>query len=115
MTRRGAGKGFSGGHCVFAEPTPPRLTSLRPVRVAGADRDWFSEFTVSAENAGIRACLSVPVLLDDRDPGDGVGAFNVYSYRVEAFDHCEERLLRLLTTAASAAISCSQVHAGLHY
>lgn len=105
--------------CQYAAGRGPGLqaaTSLRPVRVAGADRDRFPEFTIAAENAGIRACLSVPVLLDDRDPGDVVGAFNVYSYRVEAFDPFDERLLRLLTTAASAAIGNARgwQHASTH-
>jgi GAF domain-containing protein len=95
--------------CQYAAGRGPCLqaaTSLRPVRVVvGAERDRFPEFITAAEDVGVRASLSVPVLFDDCDPTELVGAFNVYSYRSEAFDPFDEQLLRLLTTAASAAIT----------
>nr|WP_271211849.1 GAF domain-containing protein [Rhodococcus wratislaviensis] len=53
----------------------------------------------------IGACLSVPLVVDGTVPGELVGSFNVYSDRGEAFDPFDETLMRLLTTAAAAAIS----------
>jgi AmiR/NasT family two-component response regulator len=76
-----------------------------PVRaVVGDHAAVWPEFTAAAEQAGIRAYLSVPLIVEDAGPGELVGSFNVYSYRAEAFDPFDEKLMRLLTTAASAAI-----------
>lgn len=83
--------------------------SRAPVRaVIGEHTDQWPEFGTSAQLAGIRAYLSVPVIVDGDGPGELVGSFNVYSYRAEAFDPFDEKLMRLLTTAASAAISNSR-------
>ncbi|WP_054247775.1 MULTISPECIES: GAF domain-containing protein [Rhodococcus] len=59
----------------------------------------------AAAGAGIGACLSVPLVVDSTVPGELVGSFNVYSDRGEAFDPFDEKLMRLPTTAAAAAIS----------
>ncbi|WP_172652615.1 ANTAR domain-containing response regulator [Rhodococcus opacus] len=76
-----------------------------PVRaVVGDHAAVWPEFTAAAEQAGIRAYLSVPLIVEGADPQELVGSFNVYSYRAEAFDPFDEKLMRLLTTAASAAI-----------
>lgn len=83
--------------------------SRAPVRaVVGEHTEEWPEFSAAAQRAGVRAYLSVPVIVDGDGPGELVGSFNVYSYRVEAFDPFDEQLMRLLTTAASAAISNSR-------
>ncbi|AWK70438.1 hypothetical protein CBI38_01495 [Rhodococcus oxybenzonivorans] len=74
--------------------------------VVGRHREEWPEFTAAAEAAGIHAYLSVPVLLADRaHHSELIGSLNVYSYRTEAFDPFDEQLVRLLTSAASAAIA----------
>ncbi|KAF0957378.1 ANTAR domain-containing response regulator [Rhodococcus sp. T7] len=84
--------------------------SRSPIRaVIGQHRHEWPEFTAAAEEAGIHAYLSVPVLLDDRgQDSELIGSLNVYSFRPEAFDPFDEQLVRLFTTAASAAISNAQ-------
>jgi AmiR/NasT family two-component response regulator len=96
----------------YAADRGPCLAAARgrtPVRAVIGEhtREW-PEFCTAAQQAGIRAYLSVPVIVDGDGPGELVGSFNVYSYRVEAFDPFDEMLMRLLTTAASASISNSR-------
>lgn len=90
----------------------PCLAAARiraPVRaVMGDHTDQWPEFDTAAQLLGIRAYLSVPVIVDGDGRGELVGSFNVYSYRAEAFDPFDEKLMCLLTTAASAAISNSR-------
>lgn len=92
----------------YAADRGPCLETERvrePVRaVVGDHAAVWPEFTAAAEQAGIRAYLSVPLIVEGAGPGELVGSFNVYSYRAEAFDPFDEKLMRLLTTAASAAI-----------
>ena len=80
----------------------------QPVRaVVGEHGERWPEFTAAAQRAGIRAYLSVPLIVDTPgdDSGELVGSFNVYSRTAAAFDPFDEKLMALLTTAASAAIS----------
>lgn len=87
------------GPCLHAART------RRPVRaVVGEHRDEWPEFTTAAQKAGVHAYLSVPVLLADEGVEQLLGAFNCYSQTEAAFDPFDEGLMRLLTTAASAAI-----------
>jgi len=90
------------GPCLQAAKTQ------RPVRaVVGEHADRWPEFTAAARGAGIRAYLSVPLFIDTpaEGPGELVGSFNVYARTAAAFDPFDEKLMQLLTTAASAAIS----------
>jgi GAF domain-containing protein len=85
--------------------------TLEPVRaVVGEHRDEWPEFEAAAAEHDIRAYLSVPVILPatDRTQAEHVGSLNIYSHTAEAFDPFDEGLMRLFTTAASAAISSAQ-------
>jgi AmiR/NasT family two-component response regulator len=75
--------------------------------VVGEHRDEWPEFEAAASRHRICAYLSVPVLLPSSDDAEAqhVGSLNIYSYTAEAFDPFDEGLMRLFTTAASAAIS----------
>jgi GAF domain-containing protein len=82
--------------------------TLRPVRaVVGEHPDAWPEFEAAAAEHGIRAYLSVPVVLpsSDQTQEEHVGTLNIYSYSAAAFDPFDEGLMRLFTTAASATIT----------
>lgn len=84
---------------------------LKPVRaVIGEHRELWPEFETAAEAAGVRAYLSVPVVLPASDDirARHIGTLNVYSYTAAAFDPFDEGLMRLFTTAASATITSAQ-------
>ncbi|MBC2640763.1 MULTISPECIES: GAF and ANTAR domain-containing protein [unclassified Rhodococcus (in: high G+C Gram-positive bacteria)] len=88
-------------------PCLQAAASRLPVRaVVGEHADRWPEFTAAARRAGIRAYLSVPLIIDTpgEGPGELVGSFNVYARTAVAFDPFDEKLMQLLTTAASAAI-----------
>ena len=81
--------------------------SLRAVRAAvGENRETWPEFEAAAESHGIRAYLSVPLVL----PATGgrqathLGSLNIYSHTASAFDPFDEGLMRLFTTAACTMI-----------
>jgi hypothetical protein len=78
----------------------------KPLRVEIATTDRWPEFTAKARDLGVRACLSAPLLVGEREP-ELVGSLNVYSYTASAFDPFDEGLMRLYTVAASQAISNS--------
>ncbi|MFC9554011.1 ANTAR domain-containing response regulator [Rhodococcus sp. NPDC056960] len=87
-------------------PCLQAASTRRPVRAGvGDDDDGWPEFTSAARAAEIRAYLSVPLLVGDVDAAELVGSFNVYSGREGAFDPFDEKLMELLSTAASAAIT----------
>ncbi|NGP08246.1 GAF and ANTAR domain-containing protein [Rhodococcus sp. 14C212] len=96
----------------YAAGRGPCLQAARtrsPVRaVVGEHAAQWPEFTAAARAAGIRAYLSVPLLLEGDDPGELVGSLNLYSSRGEAFDPFDEHLMRLLTAGAAAAIGNAQ-------
>jgi GAF domain-containing protein len=82
--------------------------SRRPVRASAGDhRDQWPEFSAVAESAGIRAYLSMPLLVQGGKYRDAelVGSINVYSKIVAAFDELDEALLGLFTTVVTQAIS----------
>jgi GAF domain-containing protein len=88
------------GPCLQASST------RRPVRAAVGDHDdSWPEFTAAARAAGISAYLSVPLLVGREGSAELVGSFNVYSGRPGAFDPFDEKLMELLSTASSAAIT----------
>lgn len=84
---------------------------LTPVRaVIGEHRAQWPEFEAAAEAAGVRAHLSVPVVLPASNNAEArhIGTLNIYSYSAKAFDPFDEGLMRLFTTAASATITNAQ-------
>lgn len=93
--------GANRGPCLEAART------LQAVRaVVGDNRDSWPEFETAANQHGVRAYLSVPIVLPAADHSDArhVGSLNIYSYTASAFDPFDEGVMRLFTTAASAAI-----------
>jgi GAF domain-containing protein len=78
-----------------------------PVRVViDADEHRWPEFASAARTHGVRASLSVPLIVGDvGDGGELVGSLNVYSRTRSAFDSFDEGLMRLFTVAASMAIT----------
>jgi GAF domain-containing protein len=78
-----------------------------PVRavIAAEHRRW-PEFVDAAERVGIRASLSVPLLIGGLDEEQElVGSLNIYSGTASAFDPFDEELMRLYTVAAGQAIT----------
>ena len=89
-------------------PCLQAATSGQPVRaVVGEYAELWPEFTAAAKEAGVRAYLSVPLLLatPGEGPGELAGSFNIYARSAAAFDPFDETLMELFSTAASAAIS----------
>ncbi|PXY36918.1 hypothetical protein BA062_11520 [Prauserella flavalba] len=86
------------GPCVLA------ATTRRVVRaVAGSGPAPWPEFAEAAHGAGLRAALSVPlVVAADDEPM--WGSLNLYSGDETAFDPFDESLMGVFTVAASAAI-----------
>ena len=89
----------------YASDRGPCLEAARTrhaVRAAVGERrgDW-PEFTEAAEQAGVRAYLSMPLVVER----ELVGSLNVYSRTTAAFDPFDERLMRLYSTTAAAAIT----------
>lgn len=89
---------FGRGPCIQA------AQERKPVRVQSGQADQWPEFAEVALRLGVRACLSVPLLIGD-DELELVGSLNVYSYTVSAFDPFDEGLMRLYTVAAGQAIT----------
>lgn len=94
--------GANRGPCLEAART------LQAVRaVVGENKDAWPEFEAAADQHGVRAYLSVPIVLPAADHNDAVhmGSLNIYSYTASAFDPFDESVMLLFTTAASAAIT----------
>ncbi|UJW30423.1 GAF and ANTAR domain-containing protein [Saccharothrix sp. AJ9571] len=89
----------SRGPCLEAARTHRTVRTV----VSACHRQW-PEFAAAAEEAGIRATLSAPLLVGAEDGGELVGSLNIYSRTAAAFDPFDEGLLRLYTAAAAAAI-----------
>src|SRR6478609_9625760 len=79
----------------------------RPVRaVSGAEHQRWPEFVEAAQRVGIRASLSVPLLIAGHDTEQElVGSLNIYSFTASAFDPFDAELMRVYTVAAGQAIS----------
>lgn len=82
-------------------------TPLRAI-ISEKHQQW-PEFVAAAQRAGIRASLSVPLLI----AGVGreqelAGSLNMYSYSATAFDSFDVGLMRLYCVAASEAITNSR-------
>ena len=70
-----------------------------PVRaVIGAEHHRWPEFVDAAQREGIRASLSVPLLIGGLDQEQElVGSLNIYSHTASAFDPFDAELMRLYT------------------
>jgi hypothetical protein len=81
-----------------------RRTSVRAVIGQGKGR--WPEFMQAAQCLGIRASLSVPLLIGEVDEvQELLGSLNIYSETASAFDPFDAQLMRLYTVAAGQAIS----------
>ena len=79
-----------------------------PVRaVIGEEHQRWPEFVEAAQRVGIRASLSVPLLIGGtgHEEQELVGSLNIYSQTATAFDPFDAALMRLYTVAAGQAIS----------
>jgi GAF domain-containing protein len=78
-----------------------------PVRtVISEEHTRWPEFVEVAQQLGIRASLSVPLLIGAVDTEQELlGSLNIYSQTASAFDPFDEQLMRLYTVAAGQAIS----------
>jgi GAF domain-containing protein len=66
----------------------------------------WPDFVEAAQHAGIRASLSVPLVIAGPDgEQELVGSLNVYSHTATAFDQFDSELMRLYSVAAGQAIS----------
>jgi len=78
-----------------------------PVRaVIGEEHSRWPEFVEAAQRVGIRASLSVPLLIAGaEDEQELVGSLNIYSHTASAFEPYDAELMRLYSVAAGEAIS----------
>ncbi|GAC1651515.1 MAG: GAF and ANTAR domain-containing protein [Mycobacterium sp.] len=78
-----------------------------PLRaIIGEERQRWPEFDEAAQRIGIRASLSVPLLIAGVNSEQQlVGSLNVYSRTATAFDQFDAELMRLYSVAAGQAIS----------
>jgi GAF domain-containing protein len=78
-----------------------------PVRAAISEEfHRWPEFIEAAQRMGIRASLSVPLLIGKVDEKQELlGSLNIYSRTASAFDPFDAQLMRLYTGAAGQAIS----------
>lgn len=86
----------------------PCLQAVRtrePVRVSLEQaRQRWPAFAHAAQHAGVHAYLAAPLILPGERDQEVIGALNVYSYTADAFDPIDAALLRLLTSAVTAAV-----------
>jgi GAF domain-containing protein len=81
----------------------------KPLRaVIDKERPRWPEFVEAAQRTGIRASLSVPLLIDGDDEQELVGSLNIYSHEATAFDEFDAELMRLYSVSAGQAISNSR-------
>jgi GAF domain-containing protein len=80
-----------------------------PLRaVIDDERQRWPEFVEAAQRQGIRASLSVPLLIAGvESEQELVGSLNIYSHTETAFDEFDAELMRLYSVAAGQAISNS--------
>jgi len=78
-----------------------------PVRaVISEEHARWPEFVEAAQQVGIRASLSVPLLIGAVDmEQELLGSLNIYSETASAFDPFDAQLMRLYTVTAGQAIS----------
>jgi GAF domain-containing protein len=96
---------YASGHGPCLEAAMQR-TPLRAV-IDDEQQRW-PEFVAAAQQAGIRASLSVPLLIAGVEiEQELVGSLNIYSRTAIAFDQFDAELMRLYSVAAGQAISNS--------
>jgi hypothetical protein len=80
-----------------------------PLRaVIDEEHQRWPEFVEAAQRNGVRASLSVPLLMVGMDyEQELVGSLNIYSHAATAFDSFDAELMRLYSVAAGQAISNS--------
>jgi GAF domain-containing protein len=79
-----------------------------PLRaIINEDHQRWPEFVEVAQRNGIRASLSVPLLIAGVDEQELVGSLNIYSRTATAFDSFDAELMRLYSVAAGQAIGNS--------
>jgi len=80
-----------------------------PLRaVIDDEHQLWPEFVEAAQRQGIRASLSVPLIITGvESEQELVGSLNVYSHTATAFDEFDAELMRLYSVAAGQAISNS--------
>jgi GAF domain-containing protein len=94
----------------YASQLGPCLEALhtrQAVRVAlGLQEQRWPEFVAAARAEGVRATLSIPLILASTVGQDDelVGSLNAYSRTTPAFDLVDEKLMCLYTDAASQTI-----------
>ncbi len=89
------------GPCLEAALT---RTPLRAI--IDDERQRWPEFVEVAQDAGIRASLSVPLIIEGVDGAQELaGSLNIYSHTATAFDQYDSELMRLYSAAAGQAIS----------
>lgn len=104
----------------YAAGAGPCLTAARerqPIRLAlSADQQQWPRFADAAREAGVRATLSVPLVIaaETRPNTALAGSLNVYSRSVPEFDVVDETLLSLFTGVASRAVSTARRYQQLH-
>src|SRR5882757_988431 len=78
-----------------------------PVRAEiSAETGRWPEFAQAAQQVGVHASLSVPLIVGGPDEEQLlVGSLNIYSYTAAAFDPFDEALMRLFSVAAGQAIT----------
>ncbi|MCZ8378454.1 GAF and ANTAR domain-containing protein [Mycobacterium sp. CPCC 205372] len=72
------------------------------------DQESWPEFADAARQEGVRATLSVPLIIaptEEHGEGELVGSLNIYSRTASAFDPLDEKIMQLFTVAAGAAIA----------
>ncbi len=83
-----------------------KCTPLRAI-IGEENRRW-PEFVEAAQQAEIRASLSVPLVIVGVDGEQELaGSLNIYSHTATAFDSFDAELMRLYSVAAGQAISNS--------
>jgi GAF domain-containing protein len=91
------------GPCLEAALTRAPLRAI----IGDEHRRW-PEFVEAAKQAGIRASLSVPLVIAGVDGEQELaGSLNIYSHTTTAFDSFDAELMRLYSVAAGQAISNS--------
>jgi GAF domain-containing protein len=102
------------GPCLNAART------LEPVRASTVEhRGLWPEFCVAAEQVGVEAYLSMPLVLAvvRREP-ELVGSMNLYSHDSQGFGRIDEALMRVFSVAATQAIDSArrmrQAHEQVH-
>jgi GAF domain-containing protein len=91
------------GPCLEAAQQRSPLSTL-----IDEEHQRWPEFVEAAQRSGIRASLSVPLLIEGmNDEQELVGSLNIYSHTATAFDSFDAELMRLYSVAAGQAISNS--------